>query len=157
MVFLGFIKMLISAVFAFILVWILYAVNLLTFGWLIIPFFTLLIMSGWWIGLLITALLVRFGRQIQTIAWAGVFLIAPFSAIYYPISSLPVWAQLIAKITPTSYIFEGMREVLSSGTMPIDNFMIALGLNLVFFYVSIRFFRSSFKASRVLGISRLND
>ena len=40
----------------------------------------------------------------------GIF--APFSAVFYPITALPQWAQNISWCLPTTYIFEGMRILL---------------------------------------------
>jgi len=157
MIGLGFIKMLGSLIFAIVLTLILYTVNLFSFGWLLIPFLILLLMSGWWVGLLVSGAIVRFGRQIQTLAWAGVFILAPFSAIYYPVSALPFWAQIIARMTPISYIFEGMRKVVQSGKIPIFEFLLSFILNLVYLVISVIVFRQAFAKSKELGLSRLDD
>jgi len=154
---LGVVKLIGTIVFAIALTQILYAVNLFEFGMLLIPFFALLLMVGWWVGLLVAGLIVRFGREIQTLAWTGVFLLAPFSAIYYPVSSLPGWAQLISKALPPSYIFEGMRQVLTTGQIPVNHLLIAFGLNLIFLILAIRFFHFAFKKSRELGLARLDN
>lgn len=68
--FLGIIKMIITVTFAIFLVWLLYTINILSFGFLLIPFFISLLMMGWWVGLMVTGLLVLFGRQVQTLAWS---------------------------------------------------------------------------------------
>jgi ABC-2 type transport system permease protein len=152
---LGFAKMFVTVGLSMVVVWFLYAVNILTFGWLLIPFFASLLMVGWWVGLFVTGLLVLFGRQIQTFAWAGVYLLAPFSAIYYPVSSLPVWAQTVARFLPTAYIFEGMREVLLTGAIPFEKLVISFGLNIVYLIISILYFRWCFRRSLVNGLARL--
>lgn len=153
--FLGVIKMIGTIGFAIALTWLLYAVNLFTFGWLLIPFFISLLMVGWWVGLMVASLLIRFGTQIQTLAWSGVYLLAPFSAIYYPVSSLPNWARTIAKALPTSYIFEGMRQSLKTGKIPFSNLGISFGLNLVYLFISFFMFKFCFEKSKEKGLSRL--
>ena len=40
------------------------------------------------------------------------FLLAPFSCIYYPLETLPVWMQNIAQYLSTTYVFEGMRALI---------------------------------------------
>lgn len=152
---LGVIKMIITITFAGFLSWLLYSVSLFTFGWLLLPFFANLLMTGWWVGLIVSGILVQFGRQLQTLAWSGVYLLAPFSAIYYPVSSLPVWAQIIAKFLPTSYVFEGMREVLITGKMSYINLAISFLLNSVYLFISYLFFKWSFKKSKEKGLARL--
>lgn len=152
---LGLIKMTATVIFAIFLVWVLYAVNILNLGFLIIPFFISLLMVGWWVGLIVTSFLLQYGRQFQTLAWAGVYLLAPFSAIYYPVASLPVWAQAIAKLIPSSYIFEGMRKVLLTGEIPYFHLAVSFGLNIIYLAFSFFFFKWSFKKSKEKGLARL--
>ncbi|MDZ7586480.1 MAG: ABC transporter permease [Patescibacteria group bacterium] len=152
---LGIAKMIMTISFAGILVYLLYAVNVFRFGWLILPFMALLLMFGWSVGFIVAGLIIRFGMRIQTLAWTGIYLLAPFSAIYYPVSSLPAWAQTIAKWTPTSYVFEGMRSVIFTGTMDQANLIKSLGLTIIFFLSSIGFFLMMFNQSRKTGLARL--
>ena len=115
-VILGFIKTIITLVFAAALIGLLYQVNILgALGWLLLPFMGLLFMFGWASGFIVAGLLVRFGMRIQALSWTLIYLVAPFSAVFYPVNSLPVWAQNIAVWLPTSYIFEGMRAILFGG------------------------------------------
>ncbi|HUV46827.1 MAG TPA: ABC transporter permease [Candidatus Bathyarchaeia archaeon] len=152
---LGFINMIVSVSFAGLVAWLLYSVNILNFGWLLLPFFASLLIVGWWVGLIVSGLISLFGKNIQSLAWAGVTLLAPFSALYYPVSSLPVWAQKIARILPSSYIFEGMRKVLSTGKVPFVNLVISFGLNFVYLLLSYFFFKYCFAKSREKGLARL--
>lgn len=155
LLFLGFFKMLITVGFSFLLTWLFYQINLLNFGILLVPFVASLLMVGWWVGLVVASFLVLMGRQIQTIAWAGVYLLAPFSAIYYPVDSLPIWAQKIAAILPSSYIFEGMREVLMTGRLSGDKLVISFGLNIFYLLLAVLFFKYCFKKSLNKGLARL--
>lgn len=153
--FLGIAKMIITVSFSILLVWLLYTINILNFGFLIIPFFVSLLMMGWWVGLFVAGFLVRFGRQLQTLAWAGVYILAPFSAIYYPVNTLPHWAMIIAKLLPSSYIFEGMREILITGKMPYTDLGVSLLLNCVYLFLSYLFFKWCFMKSKEKGLARL--
>ncbi len=155
LILLGVIKMIGAIGFSILLVWLLYSVNLFTFGWLLIPFFISLLIVGWWAGLIVGGLLLRFGQRIETIAWSGVFLLAPFSAIYYPVSSLPSWAQKIAQIIPSSYIFEGMREVVQKGQISYINLTASFLLNLIYIALAYFFFKWCFKKSKEKGLARL--
>jgi len=152
---LGVMKMVVTISFAGILVYLLYAVNVFKFGWLILPFMALLLMFGWSVGFIVAGLIVRFGMRIQTLAWTGIYLLAPFSAIYYPVGSLPAWAQTIARLTPTSYVFEGMRSVIFTGTMDQAGLIKSVGLTIVFFVGAIGFFLLMFNQSRKTGLARL--
>jgi ABC-2 type transport system permease protein len=154
---LGIIKMFLTLSFSLTLVWIFYSINLLKFGFMLVPFFALLLISGWWVGLVVASLIFRVGRQAQTLAWAGVYLLAPFSAVYYPVSSLPVWAQKISMFIPTSYIFEGMRQILLTGVIPWRNFIISLFLNIFYLLLAMMFLRSSFYKAKEEGLAKLDE
>jgi len=155
---LGVIKMLVTIVFVLALTWLFYTINLISsFGFLLLPFFALLLVSGWWIGLVVAGFIFRFGTQVQTLAWAGVYVLAPFSAIYFPVEILPGWAQVISRIIPTSYLFEGSRKVLATGQMPWTNLLVSLALNIVYLILAIIFFKKSFKAAKEQGLANLDE
>jgi len=152
---LGFIKMLFTASVGIIAVWLMYALNIFTVGWMIIPFFALLLMSGWFMGFLGAAVIIYYGQRVQTLAWTMGFLFAPFSAVYYPLESLPGWVQNIAQWLPTTYVFEGMRAILFRGEMPVDMLVKSLALNVMYLILSLAFFVFMFRKSREKGLARL--
>ncbi len=141
----GILKGGISIAFASVAAYLMYKVNILQFGWHLVPFSILLIMAGWWIGLFIAAILMRYGTKVQTLAWALVWAVAPFSALYYPVSYLPNWAQKVAYAIPTSYVFEAEREFLSLGTVNYHMLMISFLLNCVYLTLALIFIHKSFK------------
>ena len=155
MIILGLIRMLVTVGFAIGLVYLMYGANILEIGLMLVPFACLLLMSGWYIGLVAAGIILRFGMRLEIIAWSGVYLLAPFSAIYYPVSVLPGWAQKIAAWIPASYIFEGMRAVLSNNTIDKALFIKSAGLSLIYLLLSLGFFLFCFNQSRKSGLARL--
>lgn len=151
----GGLKMLVSLAFSAILAFFLYEYNVFIYGFYLIPFVFSLLITGWAAGFLVASLLIMYGQKIQTFAWMGVVLIAPFSGLYYPISSLPVWAQKVALLVPSSYIFEGMREVLVRHTISYDTFIISFALNILYLILAVYLFITMFHKSRKLGFGRL--
>lgn len=83
-----------------------------TLGWAILPFFAVMMLFGWAIGLIIAGLVLRLGLGAENLAWASIFLIQPFSGVYYPVSTLPQAAQWVAWALPSAPVFEGMRAVI---------------------------------------------
>lgn len=148
-------KMVLTVLFSGILAYLLYAFNVFIYGFLLIPFIISLLITGWFIGFFLAGFILRYGTRIQTIAWVGPMLISPFAALYYPVSTLPDWAQIIANIIPSSYIFEGMREVLFTGNVSYDKLLISFALNIVYMVLSILFFILMFNKSKKLGLGRL--
>lgn len=152
---LGIIKMILSIIFTVGFAFLLYQTNIFSFGFYLIPFIVSLLMTGWAAGFVVASLIIRFGSKIQTLAWVGVTILMPFSAVFYPLSTLPDWAQKIAVFVPTSYIFEGMRQVLFTGNLSYDKLIISIALNILYLILSISFFVFMFNKSRKLGLGRL--
>lgn len=152
---LGVIKMVLTAGVGILAVFLLYSLNIFTVGWMMLPFLLLLLMSGWFMGFLGSSVIIYYGQKYQTLAWTMGFMFAPFSAVYYPLDSLPGWIQSIGRLLPTTYIFEGMRKILFQGQMPLDYLLKSLLLNLIYLTLSLSFFIFMFHKSRAKGLSRL--
>lgn len=142
---LGFVKAIISTGFASLVALLLYHIKIFTNGFMLLPFLFLLLMTGWWVGLFVGGLIMRFGTKVQNFAWSMVFIIAPFSAVYYPLAALPPWAQQISMVVPSSYVFEGARLVITTGVMDWQKVITAFSLNCLYIAFALTFFKSSFK------------
>jgi ABC-2 type transport system permease protein len=151
----GVFKILITICFGGLIVWLLYALNIFAMGWAFLPFCASLVLSGWFIGFLSAAIMVYFGQRVQMLAWMTAYVFAPFSAVFYPLSALPVWCQAIAKALPMTYIFEGMRKVLNEGIFSWEDFGISVLLNLLYLIGSMVLFSRLFEMSRAKGFARL--
>jgi ABC-2 type transport system permease protein len=91
----------------------------------------------------------------DSIAWMIAFMFAPFSAVFYPVEILPQWACTIAWGLPTTYIFEGMRQIIYTGEFPSYYFLVSLLLDLIYLTLSFTLFQWVFKKSLAKGLSRL--
>jgi len=151
----GLFKTIISVCFSAALAFWFYHYNVFMFRWYLIPFSISLLLTGWAGGFFVAGFLIRFGNKIQTLAWAGIALLAPFSAIYYPLSVLPGWAQYIGRFIPSTYIFEDIRQILSGNSPSIGYIIISFGLNILYIVLSFLFFKWMFEKSRKLGLGRL--
>lgn len=140
----GVVKAFLSFSFAIFMAYLLYKIKIFSFGFYMIPFIISLLLSGWWVGFLVAGVILRFGSKVQTLAWTTVWILGPFSAIYYPVSILPQWAKLISSMLPMSYVFEGMREVIYKGHFDLSKLIISFILNFVYLILSIIFLRKSF-------------
>jgi len=101
-------------------------------GFALAAFFFNLLVMGWAVGLFVTGLLLRMGLGAEGIVWTGIFLIAPVTGIYYPISVLPEWLHPIAWSLPSTYVFEGMRAVMFEHVFRWDLLAGAVALNIVY-------------------------
>ena len=151
----GVMKAMLSFSFAVLFVYFLYKVKIFILGFYLLPFMLLLIMTGWCIGFFVAGLILRFGTKVQTLAWTFGWLFGPFSAIYYPVSILPVWAQKIAIFIPSSYVFEGMREVVNKGHLDSNKVLTSFLLNLFYLCFSLVFLRKSFDKALEKGLVKV--
>lgn len=130
----------------------LYQYSIFSMGLPLLAFFTNLLIMGWAIGLLVAALVMRFGMGAESLAWGLIFAVAPVSGVYYPISVLPDWLQGVAYVLPSSHVFEGMRAVLIEHVFRTDMFLIAVGLNVIYLLIGVGTFLAAFQAARRRGL-----
>lgn len=149
-----FTKVFIAMSFGVLFVYLLYALNVFTVGWAFLPFVALLMISGWVIGFLAASVVIYWGQRLQMLAWMTAYIFAPFSAVFYPVTALPLWAQKVSWCLPTTYVFEGMRSILQGGQFPWGNAVLSLGLNLLYLCLSMTIFYWAFEKSRSKGLSR---
>jgi ABC-2 type transport system permease protein len=147
----SFIRTLIGVGPAALLCILFYDYSVFSLGLPLIAFFVNLIMLGWALGLLVVALLLRFGLGAENLAWFIGFMMAPISAVYYPVSVLPGWLQAVAWSLPSTYVFEGMRAVLFEHRFRFDLLAGALALNLVFLSIAFALFIAAFQSARRRG------
>ena len=145
-------RTLISAGAAALLAIPLYHFSIFSLGLPLIAFFANLMVFGWAFGLVLCGLLLRFGFGAEGLAWAGIFVLTPFSGVYYPISTLPTWLQPVAHAIPSSYVFEGMRAVLLHGEFRTDYFFMAVGLNVLYIALGVALFLFTFGVARRKGL-----
>ena len=129
-----------------------YEVSVFELGLPLLAFFSNLLVMGWSIGMLVCALILRVGLGAESVAWLAIFLIAPVSAIYYPVEVLPGWLQAVAWILPTAAVFEGMRAVLIDGQVRGDLLLRAALLNLLYLSIAAATFLYSYQVARRRGL-----
>ena len=144
-------RTLIGIVPAIILMSPLFGVSLLEMGPPLLLLFLSLYLFGTTLGLLVTSGLLRYGPAFENTAWSSLFLLAPLGCVYYPLSILPEWLQILAKGLPLVYIFEEARSILVNNLVDYKNIMNALILNLFYFLGSIIIFYLAFYGARKKG------
>ena len=77
LVVLGLIKNILTLVVGIGTVWLLYRLSIFDVGWMLLPFLFSLMMSGWFMGFTSSALIIYYGRRLQSLAWILGFALAP--------------------------------------------------------------------------------
>jgi ABC-2 type transport system permease protein len=128
----GLLRLGVTLMFLSLLAWVVYHFNFFSLGFALIPFIANLLVLGLTIGIITIAIMLRYGHGAEPFAWALPFLLQPFSAVFYPVSVLPEAMQSVAWAIPCTYVFEGMRAVIRSGTIPWQDLIWAIGLNIMY-------------------------
>jgi ABC-2 type transport system permease protein len=107
-----------------------------------------LVMFGWAMGLVTVGLILRFGRQVDVLAWSFAMLIQPLVCAVYPLNVLHPSLQVVAGLLPPTHVFEAVRAA-SAGTpnhiellIGIGGSMVALAFGLVYYVTSLRYART---------------
>ncbi len=129
----------------------LYSFSLFQMGLSLMFFFTSLLMTGWILGIFIIAAIIRFGVAAESLAWGAIFTLAPLSAVYYPVETLPEWIRWLSLSFPQTYVFEGMREVLFSNNFNSNYFIKSIILNIIYAIIAVIVFLLSFEGARKRG------
>jgi ABC-2 type transport system permease protein len=154
---LGLIDGVITLFYGAALIALFYGVHILSLGWLLVPLFFLLLMSGWSIGFFSGGWLVYGGQSKQKIVWVLAWFFLPFSAVFYPLSLLPSWVATIARAFPMAYAYEGLRDYMLSGAFPGKYLIASFLLNCFYLTLSMLFFKTMYNKSRVKGLARLES
>ena len=148
----GFVKILITVAVLAGLAAALYSWNLFAMGFSLIPLFANLLLMGWAVGMVTTALIMRWGQSAEALAWGIPFLIQPVAAVFYPLNVLPGWLQWIAVCIPATHVFEGMRQVLNKQGLSMHDLGWAFGLNVIYLVCGALIFRQMFNIARKKGL-----
>lgn len=116
-----------------------------------------LFIAGLWLAFFCLLFISYFGKRAQELVYVIPWFFAPFSTAFYPLETLPLWAQRISYFLPMSYIFEGMRAHLVR-QQPYGIYL-AKGYALAILYtlIAIMAFVFVFNKSKQKGLARLSD
>jgi len=128
-----------------------YHFNIFALSFWIIPLLGSLFFTSVWLAFFVNALVLRYGKGVISVAWTLIMIINPISGVVYPLSVLPRPLQMIAQFIPSSYVFEGMRSVLETGTMNPSLLLVSFILNAVYLMVAIFVYWYTFRKAREHG------
>jgi ABC-2 type transport system permease protein len=148
----SFLKLSFTSVLLSLLAWLIYSFNIFVLGLSLFPIFANLVVFGWIIGIVTTALILRFGQEAEVLAWALGILFMPVSAVFYPVEVLPRFLQAVAHWVPSSHVFEGMRAVLGAEGFPLYHLFWAVGLNAAYLLCAFVFFNWNFRVVKRKGL-----
>lgn len=141
------VSFLVTAVFA----WFIFQLSLAGMGGMIIVYSLELLIFGWGIGMAVLSLIFQYGKQLQALSWALVFLVQPFGGVFYPPSTLPEQIRWLPPLFPSSYIFEAMRTQMDSGVIRWDAILWGTAVNVAWLFFGYGVLRWSYNRARNSG------
>jgi ABC-2 type transport system permease protein len=129
----------------------LYAFDITSLGFGLVPVFAVLLVAGWAIALFVVGLVLRFGSGAEVLAWGILFVILPLSGVFYPLEAIPAVVRPIAKLLPTTYAFGVGRALVEGKPMPWGQLGIAALTTLLTLAVALAFAGSMLRVFRRRG------
>jgi len=117
--------------------------NILRIGILLLPFMTVLLVFGVAMGIFVAAIIFRLGPSAEWLGWPIPLVLSLFAGVYYPVSTLPNVLRSFSKAIPPAYVFESMRSILTTNTLPQGlalSLCISAALSLVYLLGASLFF-----------------
>ncbi len=135
----------------------LFGLPLLTLGILLLPFVLILFLFGIALGIVGTAFVLRLGPSAEWLIWPIPAVLGPFVGIFYPVSVLPVWMQIVSYALPPTYVFEGMRSALVGGSLSLTPLFLGVILAIGYIVLGYALFVATYrKVARDGMISRFD-
>ncbi|MFH1368499.1 MAG: ABC transporter permease [Elusimicrobiota bacterium] len=154
----GMLKHFITISFMAVMAFWLYDFNYFSLGFALIPAIFNLLVFGWSLGIVTTALIIRFGQAGEMLAWGLAFLVQPFIGVFYPVETLPKAFQYVSKVLPPTYVFTELREIILNKQFIPSIMLKAFLLNLVYLALAIIFFNWIWRIVRDKGyLTRLGS
>ena len=129
-----------------------FGLSFLSYGILLLPFLLILFLFGIALGIFASAMVLRLGPASEWFIWPIPALLSPFAGVFYPIETLPSWMQLVSRLLPPSYIFEGMREIVAGQPFQTELLLWSAGLVVVYVYLACAFFRRTYSYAIRTGL-----
>ncbi len=129
-----------------------FGLSFFSFGIALVPFLLVLFLFGIAMGIVGTAIVLRFGPASEWFIWPIPALISPFVGVFYPLSTLPHWMRSIAGVLPPSYVFEGMRAMLAGHSASAATLVLGICLAILYVVIACWFFARVYRYAVRTGL-----
>jgi ABC-2 type transport system permease protein len=123
-----------------------------SFGIMLAPFLLVLFLFGITLGIFGCTLVMRFGPAAEWFIWPIPALVSPFAGVFYPVSTLPDWMQILARTLPPSYVFENMRTIVLGGSPSWNALWGSIAMSFVYLLLVGAMFRGVYQRAMNTGL-----
>ncbi len=131
---------------------IVFGLSVLVYGISLAAFLFILFISGITLGIFGVSIVLRLGPSAEWLIWPIPAILSPFVGIFYPLSTMPHWMQLISYILPPSYVFEGIRTIVGGGAFPAESLLIGMILSVVYIVIAYVVFLAVYRKAVRTGL-----
>jgi ABC-2 type transport system permease protein len=142
----------IGLVVMLVLASLIFGLSFFAYGTVIIPFLLALFLFGIALGIIGSAIVLRFGPVSEWFIWPIPAVVAPFAGVFYPVATLPQWMQYIAQLLPPSWVFEGLRMVIKGGTVPAHMLLWSFAIDAVYLVLACWLFTRVYRYAVHTGL-----
>jgi ABC-2 type transport system permease protein len=112
------------------------------------------------LGIVGVSIVLRLGPAAEWFIWPIPALLSPFVGVFYPLSTLPGWMRQISHILPPSYVFVGIRAIVSGGTFSGSALLLGVVLALLYivaaYLLFLRVYRKAVRSGLIARYSAEN-
>lgn len=146
----GSVKVLLAAVAVSVLAFLFYGFGIWQIGPTLLGAIPALVAFGWAMGLFTVSMILRYGRQVDVLAWSFAVLFQPLVCAVYPLNVLHPALQVVAGLLPPTHVFEAARAA-SAGTPNPTELLIGFVGSLVALAGALAFYLNSLAHAREHG------
>ena len=117
-----------------------FGLSFFAYGVMLVPCLLVLFLTGIALGIFGAGIVLRLGPAAEWLIWPIPALVSPFVGVFYPLATLPAWMQTVAYALAPSYVFEGVRAIVTGGTFPASHLLWAAGLAALYILLATVFF-----------------
>jgi ABC-2 type transport system permease protein len=139
------IAMLLLATFAF-------GLSIAIYGSSLALFLMILFLFGIALGIIGISIVLRWGPSAEWFIWPIPALLSPVVGVFYPLATLPQWMQYIGRILPPSYVFAGIRSIVTGGGVSIATLILGIVLSIGYILLAYIVFMTVYRKAIRTGL-----
>ena len=129
-----------------------FGLSFLVYGVMLGAFLLVLFLQGIALGIAGSAIVLRLGPLAEWLIWPIPAMLSPFTGVFYPLSTLPQWMRYCSRLLPASYVFEGMRAVVTAHDVSVGNLVLGSGLAVLYILLAGWFFGHIYRLAVRTGL-----
>lgn len=129
-----------------------FGLSFFAYGTVLAAFLLILFLFGIALGIVGCTLVLRLGPSAEWFVWPIPAILSPFAGVFYPVSTLPAWMQVVAYLLPPAYVFEGTRSIVTGKGLDTSSLVIGTALAVAHLAIASLFFTRVYRRAVRTGL-----